>query len=361
MPRLLFGRLTTALVAVLALAQSSGAQTPDPQKLTFETYDKVTLRGTFYPSAKDGKKSPPVLLLHKLGSAEGRQAPGFESLAKALQAKGFAVLSFDFRGHGDSTDIKPDFWKVPSNSARTIKNAKPTKTDIDFKDFLPSYYPQLINDIAAAKYELERRNNAQECNINDLIVVGAEDGGTLGALWTATEWQRHRWSPNPSGFGAPIRAREPEGQDVAALVFLSVQPNLGSGNAVLRFGGGGNTVGSWFTKDPRVKEKVGMCFLYGEADAASGKFAKYIFDDALRAEKVTKNKLLYKLAVKETKLAGSELLKKGLTTEEWIVKYCADQVMEKRPAAGWVERDLKVNLLIPVSPNIASQYGVTLP
>jgi pimeloyl-ACP methyl ester carboxylesterase len=157
MPRLLFGRLATALVAVLALGQypiASRAQTPDSQKLTFETVDKVTLRGTFYPSAKDGKKSPPVLLLHKLGSTEGRQTPGFESLAKALQAKGFAVLSFDFRGHGDSTNIKPDFWKFAPNNARTIKNAKPTKDEIELKDFYPAYYPFLINDISAAKYEL---------------------------------------------------------------------------------------------------------------------------------------------------------------------------------------------------------------
>lgn len=360
MPRLLFGRLATALVAGLALATfpiGSRAQAPDSQKLSFETVDKVMLRGTFYPSAKDGKKSPPVLLLHKLGG--DRQAPGFESLAKALQAKGFAVLSFDFRGHGDSTTVKPaDFWKYQCNT-RCIKGANAKKEEIDFKEFTPSYYPYFINDIAAAKNELERRNNASECNVNDLIVIGADDGGTLAALWTASEWQRHRFSPNPNGAAfPPVRSSDPDGKDIAAVVYLSLRPALGSGNKELKFSG--STVGSWFIKDPRVRDKVGMLFLYGDTDDVSAKFAKHIFDDTLKAEKL-KNKLLYKMPIPETKLAGSELLKKGLRTEELIVKYCADQVMEKRPAAGWVERDLKTNPLGAVSANIISQFGVTLP
>jgi pimeloyl-ACP methyl ester carboxylesterase len=362
MSRLLIGRYAAALVAGLVLVQfpiDSRAQAPDSQKISFETIDKVLLRGTFYPSSKDGKKSPPVLLLHKLGSAQGRQSPGFESLAKALQLKGFAVLSFDFRGHGDSTNVKPEFWKYAANNVRTIKGAKPTKEEIDYKEFAPSYYPYLVNDIAAAKFELERRNNAQDCNANDLIVIGADDGATLGALWAATEWQRHRFSPNPNGAAFPsIRSSDPDGKDIAALVFLSMRPNLGSGSSVLPLRG--TAVASWFNKDPRVRDKVGLFFLYGDGDDVCAKFAKFLFDDSMHAEKL-KNKLLYKMAVKETNLSGSDLLKKGLTTEDWVVKYCSEQVTEKRPGAGWVERDLKLNPLIPISANIVSQYGVTMP
>jgi pimeloyl-ACP methyl ester carboxylesterase len=355
MARLLFGRLATALVAGLALVCSlpGQAQAQNSQKISFETMDKVMLRGTFYPSAKDGKKSPPVLLLHKLGGDRG--SAGFDSLAKALQDKGFAVLSFDFRGHGDSTNVKADFWKYACNT-RCIKGAKATKEEIDYKEFTASYYPYLLNDVAAAKFELEKRNNASECNVNDLIVIGAEDGGTLAALWIATEFQRYTTSPNPKGaFFPPIRATEPEGKDVAAAVYLSLRPTLGSGTKELRV-----SPGSWFTKDARLRDKVGMFFLYGDNDEVSSKFAKYIFDDTLRAPQL-KNKLLFKTPVKETKLAGAELIKKGLSTEEWIVRYCADQVMEKRPAAGWVERDLKQNPLVAVPANVVANFGVTMP
>src|SRR5436305_792064 len=98
MRRLPCGYLARALLAGLALTLLplvGRAQNADPQKVRFETVDKAVLRGTFYPSSKAGPQSPTVLMVHKLGS--DRQQPGWDSLAKALQAKGCAVLTFDFR------------------------------------------------------------------------------------------------------------------------------------------------------------------------------------------------------------------------------------------------------------------------
>lgn len=348
MPRLHIGRLAIALFAGLGLAHlpsASWAQTPEPQKISFETVDKVMLRGTWYPSSKDGSKSPVVILVHKLGA--DRMMPGFESLAQALQAKGFAVLSFDMRGHGDSTGVREEFWKYQCNSARTIKGGGPKKDTIEFKEFTPSYYPHLVNDIAAAKLAVEMKNNAKECNAGDTIVIGVEDGATLAAMWVATEWQRRRTIPNPMMGGFPTQG-EPEGRDIAAAIYLSLRPSLGSGNSMLRVAG--TTVANWFYKDQKVRDKVGMLFLYGDGDAGGAQFAKYIFDDVMRADKL-KNKLLFKTPIKETKLVGAELLKKGLPTEEWIVKYVGDKVMETRASAVWAERDLKSSppIMIPVN------------
>ena len=97
------------------------------------------------------------------------------------------MLALDFRGHGDSKNVKPmEFWNVRHNT-NGIKGAARTKDSIDWKDFTPAYYPMLVNDIAAAKQFLEQKNNARECNISDLYVVAAEDGAGLGMLWMASE------------------------------------------------------------------------------------------------------------------------------------------------------------------------------
>ena len=152
MRRLPFGRLSPLLLAGLALLLLPSAGRSDPpksQKMLFETFDKVQIQGAWYPSAADGNKSPCVILLHKIGGNHMQE--GWEALAQVLQEKGFAVLAFDFRGHGDSKTIKPDFWSPSRSNTSAIKGANPKKESIDWKDFAPSYLPMLVNDIAAAK------------------------------------------------------------------------------------------------------------------------------------------------------------------------------------------------------------------
>lgn len=340
MRRLPFGRLAPFLLATVALTclpLIGRAEAPDPQKISFETVDKAILRGTFYPSAKAGPQSPCVLMVHKLGG--DRQNQGWDSLAKALQARGFAVLTFDLRGHGDSTAVKVDFWKNPMN-LRSITGANPKKEEIEFKEFSASYYTYLVNDIAAAKYLLEQKNNAKECNVADLIVIGAEDGAALASLWVATEWQRRRYA---RGMGGVPVLGEAEGKDIAAAVYLSIRASLGSGQKTLPL----KSLASWVSKDPKVRDKVGMFFVAGKGDAAGEKYASYLYKDVLNGEKA-KNKMIFKAEVPDTKLTGQELLKKSLPTEEWIVKYVADKVMEARAGTVWAERDLKESPLLEV-------------
>ncbi|MBY0525763.1 MAG: lysophospholipase [Gemmataceae bacterium] len=352
MRRLLSQRSARTILAAVAftfLPVAGLAQTPDPQKIQFESVDKVILRGTFYPSAKAGPQSPAVLLVHKLGS--DRQQPGYESLAKALQAKGFAVLTFDFRGHGDSTVIKEEFWKYPSNTARNIRGGNPKAQAIEFKDFQPSYYPMLVNDIAAAKFALELKHNAKECNVGDLIIIGAEDGAALVSFWVGTEAMRRRSVPNPMG-GFPIQG-EPEVKDIAAVVHLSIRSTLGSGTSTKQLAG----IPGWLSKDAKIRDKVGQFFLVGKLDTTGDTYANYLYKDVLKGP-MAKNKLIFKAEVPETKLTGTELLKKSLPTEEWIIKYAADKVMDARAGTVLAERDLKQYPLMAVP---LAQFGVTVP
>src|SRR5436190_2175959 len=95
--------LALALLLGLVLGRPAGlrAQEAAGEKVRFSTADGVTIYGTFF---KGPRAAPVVLMLHPLGPGENRNKKNWVDLAKTLQ-KDFSVLTFDFRGHGDSVDV----------------------------------------------------------------------------------------------------------------------------------------------------------------------------------------------------------------------------------------------------------------
>jgi dienelactone hydrolase len=339
------GRRTAGLVAGLALlllAPAGHAQDKDKgQNVKFDSYDGVELHGSFYAS---GGRAPCVLMVHKIG--ENRDKEDWKALAKSLQEKGFTVLAFDLRGHGDSTDVGPSFWHGPN---MTIKGASPTKRKISYKDFPPNYLPYLVNDIAAAKRYLDKQSEAKACNSSNVIVIGAQDGATLGALWIASEWHRSKLTRN--AFGGVVNAGKPEGEDIACGVWLSMTGHLGNRSLSLA---------NWYTQPlgqaapAGIREKVPMYLLYGEGDTAAKNFALSTIKSLKQGQKGSKTvDLTGPKAVSGTKLAGRELLKKSLGTDELIGKYI-DQVMEKRGFNPPESRDLKA----PLHPVNLTRFGL---
>src|SRR5262245_52227622 len=191
--------LNLSLSACLALglvtclpARAQTAKEQKAEKAKFETVDGVKLEGLFYASSK-GRKAPCAILLHRYGGKIAED--GWETLAQALQDKGFAVLAFDSRGHGNSTDVDESFWKQYSYNRQLLGvkfDATKPPEKIAHKDFKAGYAPYLLNDIAAAKAYLERRNDNGDCNVSNLVLIGAEEGGALGLAWLASEALRYR-------------------------------------------------------------------------------------------------------------------------------------------------------------------------
>jgi pimeloyl-ACP methyl ester carboxylesterase len=312
---------TFSLVIALTVA-SPACPAQDPQKVHFDTVDEVTLEGTYYPSDRK-MKAPCVLLLHDLGG--NCQQPGWTQLAKKLHANGFAVLQFDFRGHGSSTAVDPAFWRVSVNAR--LKNANPKKTQISYKDFPPGYLPMLVNDIAAARRFLDERNDSQECNTSNLILVGAQEGATLGALWLATEWKR-----KPSRENDTSAEPKPFGKDVAAAVWLSVSPFLGGQRGL------GVRLDQWIRfKGDRIPTPI--AFLFGEDDKPAAQLANHLYSNVLKADNPPR---LKHTAVKgfKTKLAGVELIQKISGTDDKILNYLQN-VLEGRGENAWYDRDTK--------------------
>lgn len=96
-------------------ASAQSLPTPsEPVNLTVTAADQAQLAATFYPPAIE--KAPGILLLHTLDSVGGCACrKDWDSFARELQKLGYAVLAFDFRGHGDSPG--PEDWvnKAPGD------------------------------------------------------------------------------------------------------------------------------------------------------------------------------------------------------------------------------------------------------
>jgi pimeloyl-ACP methyl ester carboxylesterase len=342
---------TAALgVALCSLAarcadDPKGDDTSKP--VQFDTTDGVQLEGRFYAPAPTGKakaKEATVLLLHNINAKTGGSSnqPGWDELAKKLQEDGYSVLKFDFRGFGNSTSVTSQFWKEAYNrdNVRGGKSTKPPST-INHKDFdslSGQYYPYLVNDIAAAKAFLDRRNDAGQANTSSLIVIGAGEGATLGAMWMASEWHRQRVNGTP-GLLIPTKLTldEPEGRDEAAAIWLNLSPKLGNREIP--------AVRNWIA-EMSGSNKVAMGFIYGDQDeqsAASAKrdliaIARQISKDNGGASEEAVQNLMKKKSIgshvlEKTKVTGSDLLTANDSdAQKWIVDKFLKSVMEERGA-----------------------------
>jgi hypothetical protein len=316
------------LLGLVLLGTPPCGRAAEGERVRFETVDQVEIHGTYFASPK-GKKGPCALLLHAIGG--NSQQEGWEDLAKKLQEKGFAVLTFDFRGHGDSTTINPMvFWNYPSNRGiRGFRPGKP-KDQISIKDFTNAYqFLSLVDDIAAAKRFLDKRNDSEECNSSNVAVIGAETGATLGALWIYSEWQRNHMV---QGFPLVQGAPQKEGKNISCAVYLTISPTIGLGGMKMTV-----PVESWL-RAREVKEKVPMYFLFGDQDKRARSYAERNVNALLANNK--KMTLTGWHEIKGTKLAGRELLgKASLDTDKLIVTYVT-KVTEQLGVHPWTKQDV---------------------
>jgi pimeloyl-ACP methyl ester carboxylesterase len=186
--------------------------------VTLTTVDQVSLRGTFFPSRKE-KEAPCVLLLHDL--RQTRKAPGWERLATTLQREGYAVLTLDFRGFGESRNVGPAFRTFPHNQRLGRRG-----DELNGAAFPEEYRPFLVNDLATARAYLDELNNAGKLNANSLVIIGAGQGAAVGMLWMASECCRFASTPDAR------TVRTPEARNLACAVWLGFQPLLNKARAL---------------------------------------------------------------------------------------------------------------------------------
>ncbi len=126
------------------------------QTVAIDSPDGVKLVGSLYPAAKPN--SPALLLLHQWQS----DRHSYDDFAKRMQARGFAVLSIDGRGFGESTK------RADGNTVSA------GRTDADVK--------AMLGDVDAAFNYLKKQSNVDR---NYIGIVGASYGSSLAVIFGA--------------------------------------------------------------------------------------------------------------------------------------------------------------------------------
>jgi hypothetical protein len=334
--------LSAVVFCLVAAGDASAQNKSKKENVSFRTVDGVELKGTLWTPNGNKKKEACVLLLHNFSKQKGgsRSDEGWDALGETLAEEGCHVLSIDFRGHGDSKGVGKEFWdprKFPHNRQALKMGAPPKEipTEIDYKDFQTtggSYYLHLVDDVAAAKTFLDNKVGGAAGN---LIVVGAGQGATVGAMWMASEYRRFRdktENPQPGMRLFNLEA-DPEGKDIACGVWLTVSGSL-EGHTV--------PVDGWLVEVGGKKNKVPMLFLYGADDNRGKQNASAALTrimpgyklmesaEGLNQQKVEPSlKFTRDYAIEGTKLDGSQLLQKSLGTSG-VIKAYIDKVLEER-------------------------------
>jgi hypothetical protein len=340
-----------ALIAV-ALASSGWVTAQNEAKdaagavdeVSFSTVDGITLKGKFY---RGPKAAPVVILLHNVGGTNGETSnhPNWVALAKELQPD-FAVLAFDFRGHGKSTTVDPQLFLRNIPDRKSVTSITLNSTTLDQKSINKLTYPILCNDIAAAKSYLERtKNDLGECNTQNIFLVGAEQGATLGAIWANSEYYRYQCDMTP--IGQPRYAGTPEGKYFSGFMWLSIAPKVGDRTMNVPA----------LSMMPAKYNAAPFCW-FGKGDAKGRDLAKAV-EKTAHSVKKSDQPVTVAVGAEDNKLVGVELLTQSLGVGPEIHKQL--KTLATKVDREWAKRDFVKTLsawrLPPNGPLVHARSG----
>jgi len=183
-----------------ARGDSAQGDRRSPKNSILTTKDGVRIGITYYASDQ-GQNAVPVVLMHDY--KESRVV--FNGLAIALQnppgpdSPSLAVVTLDFRGHGESTTALGPGGRIRKIDAAKLRTA--------------GYLAMAQFDMEAVRKFLVDKNDAGELNLNKLCLVGVGMGANVAVYWAAKDWS------------VPPLAVGKQGQDVKGLVLISPRWN----------------------------------------------------------------------------------------------------------------------------------------
>src|SRR4029079_13677022 len=98
---------------------------------------------------------------------------------------------------------------------------------INLTDIKSNYYiPYMMNDIAAARHDLDNRNDNGSVNASNIFIIGAEEGASLGMMWICTEFYRTAVYQNGLALTGVVN-NNPAGEDLGGAILRSLRRNPG--------------------------------------------------------------------------------------------------------------------------------------
>lgn len=141
--------MVCCLIVLLSISSCKKDAQKRSTELTWITQDGFTQQGTLYTPNK--KNAPALILVHALGG----QRSDWEFLALRAAARGYLVLTYDMRGHGDSA----------------TRNGKSSP----FNRFESEDWNRAVADIGLAKRQILANGASPE----NLFIVGASIGANM--------------------------------------------------------------------------------------------------------------------------------------------------------------------------------------
>jgi pimeloyl-ACP methyl ester carboxylesterase len=298
----------------------------DPEGLaaephTLQTEDGFNLRIKYYRSTLE-KDAAVVVLLHMKDRNRFVWEPD-NGFAKALQSKGFAVITVDLRYHGESKVG----GAAPAGTANQGKTKGKKDSGLPLK--IGDYQAMWEFDMEAVKKFIFEEHQAGRLNMNKMGIVGPEMGASIAVAFTVFDWNKEPFDDGQPGF------QTPRGQDVRALVLISPEETFhGSGIKLPQL--------MPAIKDPGKQIAVLIC---SGNDLKEEAQAKKIFDmvnppivgnkekDRLNSER------MYLAKPFPAKLTGTDLLDKQLGIEKLMLNFFEKHL--KNAPSVWRDRESK--------------------
>lgn len=101
----------------------------DYDDVSFTSEDGISLKGWFVKPAHPAAKAPVIIICHGVGANKS----DFTELAVALSQRGFFVLLFDFRAHGESGDKRSSLGHHEQKDVAAALDFLRTRTEVDPK------------------------------------------------------------------------------------------------------------------------------------------------------------------------------------------------------------------------------------
>jgi pimeloyl-ACP methyl ester carboxylesterase len=153
--------LSNANLPIRIVYAEDGNQGLVGERVTFTSNDGVLLVGSYFtPQSGINNSTPSVILLNMIG----RDRSTWNEFAQDLSHRGYAVLSVDLRGHGESI--------------------RKNNSTISYQSFVPNDFKNMTLDVKAAKEFLIGEKNANPYKVS---IIGASIGANIALNYAASD------------------------------------------------------------------------------------------------------------------------------------------------------------------------------
>ena len=256
------------------------------------------------------------MLLHM---KDGNRFVWQSGFPERLQGEGFAVVTIDLRGHGESKAGGAGVGAPAGGNANQPDDKKkgaPRRPTAAGPKLRPGDVQAMTEDLDAVKGFLLKEHQALKLNIARLGIVGPEMGATVAALFANQDWNARAYDDGAAG------NRTPRGQDVKAIVLISPQKAFDGVNMVPALHA---------LRTPEWNVAFLVCV--GKSDPLDKGQANQLFNNLKALPRNDQRMYFYTYPAK---LRGTDLLGKGLQIEDHMLAFFLRHL--KKPEIPWQDR-----------------------